>query len=317
VVKRAGVLAALLAGAALTVLFWPEAPPGPTGLWLSAAGLEARYASVAGLRVRYVRAGSGPAVVLLHGLASSIYTWKDVLPALAADHDVVALDLPGFGDSDQPVPLRGALLPEVVAHLIAGLGLERPALVGHSLGGAVAVLLAARPEAGVSRLALLDAAGFQAEAERPALVRVAASPAARLLEVLPVRRRVTVLGLRQVFFDDALVTTERVDEYLRPLLRPSAVASQRSLLAGLEAELAAAFTRALPGVRVPTLIVWGRDDAWIPVSHAARFVGAIAGARSVVLERCGHNPQEERPAEVMRLLTGFLDAPEPVYAPRS
>jgi pimeloyl-ACP methyl ester carboxylesterase len=127
-VRRAGRVAALLAAAALTLLLWPEAPPGPTGRWLAAAGLEWHYEQLAGRRIRFVRAGAGPAVVLVHGLASSSYTWSGVLPALAVDHDVVALDLPGFGGSDQPVPLPAGLLPEAVRELIARLGLERPSL---------------------------------------------------------------------------------------------------------------------------------------------------------------------------------------------
>jgi 4,5:9,10-diseco-3-hydroxy-5,9,17-trioxoandrosta-1(10),2-diene-4-oate hydrolase len=302
--------------AALTLLWWPEPPPGPTGGWLREAGLEAREAALDGLRIRYVRAGAGAPVVLLHGLASSIYTWKDVLPVLAHTNDVVALDLPGFGGSDQPLPLPGEALPRAAAGLIARLGLERPALVGHSLGGAVSVVLAARLGERASRLVLLDAAGFNlAAADRPALVRFAGSPAGKLLEVLPLRRRVLALGLRQVFFDDTLVTSERIDEYLAPLARPAAVASLRSLLRSGGRELAPAFAAAVRSVRLRTLVVWGRDDAWIPVAHAERFVAAIPGARAVVLDGCGHMPQEERPADVARLIADFLAEPDTVYAP--
>jgi pimeloyl-ACP methyl ester carboxylesterase len=313
-VSRRAVVGLLLLGPAV-LLLWPEAKPGPTGAWLKAAGLEPRFATVDGSRLRFVRAGTGPAAVLLHGLASSIYTWKDTLPVLAPSHDVVALDLPGFGGSDQPVPLSGAALPRAVVGLIEGLGLERPALVGHSLGGAVAALAAARLEGRARRLVLLDAAGFNlAPEDRPALVRLAGSPAGRLLELLPLRRRALALGLRQVFFDDALVTPERVDEYLAPLARPGAVASVRSLLR--DEGLSPAFQAALASLRLPTLVVWGREDAWIPVAHADRFAAALPGSRRVVLEGCGHMPQEERPAEVARLIAGFLAEPDPVYPPR-
>src|SRR6185503_18171394 len=86
--RAAGVLVILLLG----VLFWPEPAPGPVGAWMAAAGVTPRLATIGGLRVRYVRRGAGPPVVLLHGFASSLYTWKDVLPVLAASHDVVAVD---------------------------------------------------------------------------------------------------------------------------------------------------------------------------------------------------------------------------------
>jgi pimeloyl-ACP methyl ester carboxylesterase len=112
------------------------------------------------------------------------------------------------------------------------------------------------------------------------------------------------LGLRQVFYDPALVTGERFNEYLAPLLRPGAPASALSLLTSralspaLVADLA-------PRVKAPTLVLWGREDAWIPVEQADRFVAAIPGARKVVFDGCGHLPQEERPADVLRWLQEF------------
>src|SRR6185436_6637882 len=84
------------------VFLWREAPPGPTGAWLSRLGLQPRYDTVAGRRVRYVRTGEGPPVVLLHGFASSIYSWSEIIPELARDHDVVAVDFPAFGGSEVP-----------------------------------------------------------------------------------------------------------------------------------------------------------------------------------------------------------------------
>jgi pimeloyl-ACP methyl ester carboxylesterase len=134
---------ALVLAAILAFLLWPEAKAAPTGAWLRAAGLEARVETVEGLRIRYVMAGKGPAVVLLHGFASSIYTWKDVLPGLARTRTVVALDFPGFGESDQPADLGFSVLPKVVRGLMDTLGVGSATVVGNSLGGAVATVLAA------------------------------------------------------------------------------------------------------------------------------------------------------------------------------
>src|SRR5207344_47344 len=118
-----------------------------------------RFDSVAGRRVRFVRKGSGPAIVLVHGFASSLYTWKDVLPALARDHDVLAIDLPGFGQSDCPPDLSSDEYPAVVLGLLDRLGLSRATLVGNSLGGSVVLAVAAERPALVERLVLVDAAG--------------------------------------------------------------------------------------------------------------------------------------------------------------
>ena len=306
-VKRLGL--GLLTLGVLAVLLRPERPPGPTGGWLSDAGLEPRFAILSGLRVRYVRAGSGPPVVLIHGLASSIFTWRDVLPALALRHEVVALDLPGFGGSDQPPDLEAELYPGLVVSLMDRLELDRASLVGNSLGGAVAVQVAVTAPDRVDRLALIDAAGFNLKpADRPWLLRAAASwPAGLLLEHPAIGRRLVLLALRQVFHDDTRATDERVNEYLAPLLRPGAIDSLRSLLASrMDAD---GFAAVVPKVQAPTLVLWGREDAWIPVEHAERFVTAIPDARLVVLESCGHLPQEEHPEEVCELLLEFLARP--------
>jgi pimeloyl-ACP methyl ester carboxylesterase len=101
------------------------------------------------------------------------------------------------------------------------------------------------------------------------------------------------------------VTRERVAEYLAPLASPGTFAALRSLGSSLEGR-ASQVEDALGRIAAPTLVVWGADDRWIPPAHADRFVSAIPGARKVVIPACGHVPQEERPAEVGRLLLEFL-----------
>jgi pimeloyl-ACP methyl ester carboxylesterase len=288
------------------VLLWPEDRPGPTGGWLRAAGLEPRFETIDGLRVRYVRAGSGPGLLLLHGFASSIYTWKDVLPELARRYDVVALDFPGFGESDQPPDLDAARYPAFVLALLDRLGIRKAAVVGNSMGGAVAVVIAGSHPERITTLVLLDSAGFDLAAhERPLILRLTVTPLGSLADRLPVRGLLVRAGLRQVFHDPSLVTTERHDEYLAPLLRPGALASMRSLLLTRTSERTP-LLEAASRVQARTLVVWGRDDRWIPVEQADRCASAIRGARKVVLEDCGHLPQEERPRDVVRLVEEFL-----------
>jgi pimeloyl-ACP methyl ester carboxylesterase len=284
-----------------------DRPPSASEGWLAGAGLEARFATVDGVRVRYVRRGQGPPVVLLHGFASFLYTWKDVMPALAERHDVVAIDLPGFGASDQPADLTFDVLPRAVLGVMEEIGWSRASLVGNSLGGAVALVVAARHPDRVERLVLVDAAGFNLRpADRPAMVRLVSHPAAEaVVSRLPLRRLLVTLGLRQVFADDAKVTPERIDAYLAVAARPGTLAAVRSLSASStlspdEVE------RMVEEIRAPTLVVWGREDRWIPVDHADRFVAALRDGRKAVLAACGHMPQEEQPAAVARLLAEFL-----------
>ena len=245
-------------------------------------------------------------MVLVHGFGSSLYTWKDVIPALAASHDVLALDLPGFGGSDQPADLSFEDLPRSVLGLMDRLGIERASLVGNSMGGATAALVAAESPGRVGALVLIDAAGFDmGPSQRPRLVRFAMSPAGSVIARLPGKRLVVEASLRQVFHDAAHVTPERVSEYLAAARRPGTFPAMRSLGASL-ADRAAVVSQALPRIGAPTLVLWGDDDRWIEIAHADRFVAAIPGARKVVIPSCGHVPQEEKPDEVARLLLAFL-----------
>jgi len=306
-VRRTLVVGLLVLAATLGAAAWYDRPPVTPGSWLAAAGLEARYETVASQRVRFVRAGTGSAVVLIHGFGSSIYTWKDVIPALAVRHDVIALDLPGFGESDRPADLSLDAFPAAVIGLMDRLGIERTALVGNSMGGATAAIVAATAPERVSRLVLLDAAGFNMEPEaRPFMVRLTTSWAAPVLGLLPGKRLLVERSLRQVFHDDTLVTEERVSEYLAPAQRPGTFPALRSLGASLRAR-PEAVAAALSAISAPTLVIWGDDDRWIPIAHADRFVAGIKGARKVVIPACGHVPQEEKPAEVARLVLEFLD----------
>jgi pimeloyl-ACP methyl ester carboxylesterase len=289
---------------------WPDRLPVAPGAWLESSGLEPRFATVEGHRLRYVRVGSGPAVVLVHGFGSSLYTWKSILPALSPAHEVIALDLPGFGESDLPPDLSFGELPAAVLGLMDRQGIERAALVGSSMGGAVvAVVAAERPER-VDALVLIDSAGFNLEpVDQPAMVRLATSPAAGLLERLPGKRLVVERALREVFHDERHVTDERLAEYLAGAQRPGGFAARRSLLLSLVGRTGVVKQR-LSRIQAPTLVIWGREDRWVPLAHADLFVDAIPNARKVVLESCGHLPQEEKPREVGALLREILAPPE-------
>jgi len=127
-------------------------------------------------------------------------------------------------------------------------------------------------------------------------------------ERLPLRR-LTRRALEQVFADESRVTPERVEEYLAPLCRPGALGSAQSLLASLAGM--SDLPERIPRVRAPTLVLWGREDRWIPLAQGERFAREIPGARLHVLEDAGHVPQEERPEEVAPLLLEFLATPEP------
>ena len=292
----------LIAGVLLALLPAERVPP--TGQWLARTGLTPLTLRVGRLDIRYVRKGQGPTLVLVHGLASSIYTWSEVIEPLSRSFDVIALDLPGFGGSSQPADLSFEELSGALPGLMDALGITRAHLLGNSLGGAVSLLVAARQPARVDHVVILDSAGFRMKREeRPFMIRFLGSRAAGLLgDRLPIRRILTAATLRRLIHDDTRVTAERIDEYTAPLLRPNALVSARSLLSS---PLDEGFLPDLRAIEAKTLVVWGRFDPWLPQEDADRFVSAIKGARKVIVET-GHMPQEERPAEIARLVGEFL-----------
>jgi pimeloyl-ACP methyl ester carboxylesterase len=254
------------------------------------------------MELNFHRAGSGEPLVLIHGIGSRWQVWEPVLPWLEADHDVVALDLPGFAASPPPppgTPAGIAALTDLVGQFLNDLDLERPHVAGNSLGGWISLELA---RGGRARSATaLSPAGFHNRLE--AIYQRAnlwtAVRAARL--TAPVADRIATSTLaRKVAFGAFVAHPER--------LTPADAAASSRALAG-----AAWFDETLPAlvhehfgngasVRVPVTIAWGEKDRLLRPRQAPRAVRAIPGARLVVLRDCGHVPMYDDPEQVARVL---------------
>jgi pimeloyl-ACP methyl ester carboxylesterase len=156
----------------------------------------------------------------------------------------------------------------------------------------------------VDRLVLIDSAGYNfARGDRPWMLRTIAAVPAGVAGRIPVRPLVR-LALRQIFHDPRLVTAERIDEVATPLERPGAANAVRGILLSGDA---LGFPAIVRSVHAPTLVLWGRYDAWVPPAQARLFAADIPGARVAMLD-AGHMPQEEKPAETAALIEAFLDA---------
>ncbi|RCV48231.1 alpha/beta fold hydrolase [Marinitenerispora sediminis] len=246
----------------------------------------------------YDRRGAGTPVVLLHGLGHSRRAWDPVVDALAARHDVVSVDLPGFGQSPWPAadaPYDIPALVRAVSGLCDYLGLRRPHLVGNSLGGAIALELGALGAAGsvtafspigfspagetYGRRLLAFGAGLASRVPEPVRLAAADSPPARA-----VARRV----LRGADADPASVRDLRFDA---TMLAPG------SPFLRLAAHVAG-YVYAAPGLACPVTIGWGDLDRVLPVRAARRAGARIPHARHVRLLGCGHVPMYDNPVTV-------------------
>jgi pimeloyl-ACP methyl ester carboxylesterase len=271
-------------------------PPGP----------GERDTLVQGVRWRSREAaGSGPiTIVYVHGLLSTSASWKRALVPASGGRPALAVDLPGFGYSDRPWPhdyTVGGQAEGLLRYLDAR-GFERVVLVGNSLGGGVClVAAAARP----SRVAALVLVGSASPISRiPWNFRLLRVPIIGEIEMEFLIRPVMELALRyRLFARGERVTQEEVDEDWRsvrvPGTRRAALAAVRSSNRGYEGLL----TR----IRVPTLVLWGKEDRILPPEEGLRLSTEIPGARLVVLPDTGHIPQEETPEQFSRAVQQFLD----------
>ncbi|BDX33452.1 alpha/beta hydrolase [Mycobacterium antarcticum] len=270
-----------------------------------------RDAMVRGRRVRFVDIGSGPATVLVHGLGGCWQWWLRVLPAMAEQARVIAIDLPGFGESE---PVQGG--PDVFAEHVATvielldhLGLARATLVGHSMGGLVALQAACDRPDRVSALALVDAGGAAIGPHRLrallAAFRAFATTFSQPWVPVAVARN---SGLRAAMFAVAVHDPRTLSGPLAMQIIPRMAA--HGFIAAVESA-GAAVNRATPEhVRCPTLVVWGARDRILPMSSALSLTSRIPDARLVSMARVGHCPMVETPVRLGALLIDFTLDPE-------
>jgi pimeloyl-ACP methyl ester carboxylesterase len=266
------------------------------------SAVQARDIVVLGFKLHYLEAGSGPAVVLLHGLGGDGSRWRPNVEPLAKDFHVFALDQIGFGQSDKPLAnYNTGMLAEFLVEFLKAVNIPKASLVGNSMGAGVALYTAVHYPQVVERIVLADGGGFRAAN--------AASPAPMTSEALRRRhlqnsttREETREFFRILFHDKSLVTEKMVDEQLVMRLR-SAFTITKMQEAGDRGSLAEQQVR---GVKTPTLIVWGKYDELANPAGADRLEQTIPGAKKVIIDNCGHMPQLEKADEFNRIVREFL-----------
>jgi pimeloyl-ACP methyl ester carboxylesterase len=271
-----------------------------------------------GHRVRFHRSGEGPLLVLLHGIASTADTWSPVIAGLAAHHTVIAPDLLGHGRSAKP---RGdyslGAYASGVRDLIAALGYEGATVVGHSLGGGIAMQFAYQFPERVERLVLIGSGGLGREVHP--ILRAATLPGSELVLALvggawlratggAVGATLARLGLRTG--EDLAGVTTGIGSLADAGARSAFVHTARAAIdAG--GQRVSATDRLYLAAKLPTLIVWGERDPIIPADHGRAAHAAIPGSRLEIFEGAGHFPHREHPVRFVAALEDFVRTTEP------
>ena len=283
-----------------------------------------RFVSVDGFNMRYQVAGEEHTdnlpLILIHGMASSVVTWYRNIDALAQKRRVYAIDLKGWGLTDKPGNGDYSLLQQAhhVRAFMQALSLERAVIVGHSMGGAIAVIAAAEYPREIAGIVLIDPAGGRSLSYLWLISRLMEVPPLRRWAVLAAQYAVTnepllTAAMPRAYYDPA---THFTPEMKRALLQPYHTHGY------IDAVISSArhtrhhhIVSRVPHIDCPTLIVWGEQDVVLPVGDAHFFLDAIHGARLELLPEAGHNPHEERAEDVNRLIEEFAAGVEGVALP--
>ncbi len=255
------------------------------------------------LRVRDTGPKDAPALVLLHGFASSLETWEPWAQSLSMNHRVVRFDLPGCGlsEPDRTGDYGDARSVALVKALMDRLGLESAVLVGNSMGGRIAWRFAAAFPARTSKLVLISPDGFASPGfqygkppQVPALLHL-------MKYFLP--RELLKMNLATAYADPARLTDPVVDRYYELLLAPG---NREAMLERMRQSVLEDPVPMLQHLQTPTLLLWGKKDWLIPHRNAADYLASLPHAKLVSFEDLGHVPHEEAPAESLQPLEKFL-----------
>jgi pimeloyl-ACP methyl ester carboxylesterase len=284
---------------------------------IDASFSTAQTVSVHGRSVSYLEAGEGPLLLLVHGMAGTARNWDGVIEPLALHNTVIAPDFPGHGESE---PGGGdyslGSLASGLRDLMIALGHERATLVGHSLGGGVALQFTYQFPELVERLVLVSSGGLGPEVG--AILRAAALPGADLFIHATAAPGATVVGwaagaLGKVGLrpNADLAEVGRAYASLADADRRKAFLSTLHAVVDTDGQRVAALDRLYLAEALPVLIVWGERDPIIPVAHGRAAHAQLPGSRLEVFPEAGHIPMLESPGRFAAVLQRFLDETEP------
>ena len=269
------------------------------------ANEDSKFIEINGLNVHYRDEGEGETIVLLHGTASSLHTWDQWTTDLKNSYRVIRLDLPAFGltGTNDQFDYQIESYSKFLETFLNKVQVDSMYLAGNSLGGEIAWNYTAKHSDQVQKLILLDPAGFSFGKKLPFVFKLARIPILNSLIRYVTPRSFIEKNIKEVYFDESKITDEIVDTYYDICLREG---NRQAFIDRAKLDRTD-HTSKLKNIITPTLVLWGKEDIWIPLSHADHFMKALPNSELAVMEKTGHVPMEENPKESLQIALDFIE----------
>lgn len=273
------------------------------------ANKHSKFINIDGLNVHYRDEGQGFPIVLIHGTAASLHTWDDWTKELSKSYRVIRMDIPAFGltgpneSSDYSIPFY----TKFVDSFLNKIEIDSCHLGGNSLGGNIAWNYALEQPNKVDKLVLVDASGIPTRKSKPWIFEMAQIPIVNKVFLYYTPRFFIEKNIKQVYENDSKITEELVTRYHNMALREG---NRRAFVnrAKLDSNEDSLVTiDKLKKINHQTLLIWGENDFWIPLSHGMVMKQNIPNSRLEVINSSGHVPMEENPEESLKILLDFLN----------
>ncbi|WP_347549726.1 alpha/beta hydrolase [Pseudalkalibacillus hwajinpoensis] len=250
------------------------------------------------------KATDRPVITLLHGFLSSSFSFRRLIPLLTKGYTVVAIDLPPFGRSEKSNCFVHSYqnYAEVVVELLERLSVEQTVMIGHSMGGQVAMRASAIKSNLVSRNILLCSSGYLEKAKQ-SLVYTSYLPFFSVYLKRWLYRKGVRANLLNCVYDSKLIDEEMMDGYIQPFFNEGIFRSLVRMIRDREGDLSEA---ELKQIHTPSLLIWGQEDRVVPLKVGKRLSEDLPNAELIIYEKTGHLLPEERPQLIMKDIERFL-----------
>ena len=285
------------------VLYSPDIPVST--LKKTYANEHSKFIAIDGMEVHYRDEGYGQPIILIHGTGASLHTWDNWTEELKKTFRVIRLDLPAYGLTG-PHPENKYTIPyysDFLNKFVDSLKVNNFILAGNSLGGSIAWYYVTENEEKVVLLSLLNSGGFFSQDKgSPLVFKLARAPFIKDILRYVTPRFFIKNTLKEVYHDKSKLTDKQIDTYRDLILRED----NREAFIYRSKNKSVDYTDRLNEIKIPTQILWGDNDAWIPVENAKLFAEKIPNVKVDIMKDTGHIPMEERPEESLKLFVDFI-----------